>query len=575
MIVGDLEELVRALFLGGKPAEGAGLRDDDGTLYLGLRIRGRLVHEEWTQSENQDDALRVAIEQARSAVKPREWRRIDVVELCVCGTFRDIDLTADEQRSRFFANVHRGIHGLAFQTRRDPTTLQLISPTTAIATNRKPERALARFCDEHGLSQNDVAKGAVLAWTFDATQVLIPLGESADAAPARPLLRGSRCVKLDEITPSAVQQLEQLLGDYLVNSIEPNGRMRYIYYPSRGEEDTSRNNQIRQWMATWATCRLAERRESRRIHKQAERNLRYNLAQFYSTRDDLGLIDENGKVKLGAVALAVMTIRAHPNRDEYREAEQHLWATIDRLWRESGEFRTFLVPADRNDVQNFYPGEALLAWSLRYVETRDDELLDRFMKSFLYYREWHREQPNPAFIPWHTQAYYTIWRENRDPELQAFVFEMNDWLLDVQQWDEVEYDDCRGRFHDPQRPFGPPHASATGVYLEGLADAFVMAREVNDLGRADAYRTAILRGLRSVCQLTFKDDTDMFYVAKRDLLRGGVRTTVYDNVVRVDNVQHNLLAILKVLSAFSEDDYQLAASESDQEPDACPITLSP
>ena len=69
--------------------------------------------------------------------------------------------------------------------------------------------------------------------------------------------------------------------------------------------------------------------------------------------------------------------------------------------------------------------------------------------------------------------------------------------------------------------------------------------------RADAYRTAILRGLRSVAQLTFKDNVDMFYAVRRARLRGGVRTTAYDNQVRVDNVQHNLLAIMKILDTDS------------------------
>jgi len=145
-----------------------------------------------------------------------------------------------------------------------------------------------------------------------------------------------------------------------------------------------------------------------------------------------------------------------------------------------------------------------------------------------------------------------MWQKTGDPMLRDFIFEMNDWLLNIQQWEDAPTPDTRGRFYDPNRPFGPPHASSTGVYLEGLADAFALACSVGDHKRAEAYRVAILRGLRSVHQLTFKDDVDMFYVSKRNRLRGGVRTTVYNNVVRVDNVQHNLMAIQKILERFSE-----------------------
>ncbi|MGB1014408.1 MAG: hypothetical protein ACPG4T_09775, partial [Nannocystaceae bacterium] len=213
-------------------------------------------------------------------------------------------------------------------------------------------------------------------------------------------------------------------------------------------------------------------------------------------------------------------------------------------------------PANRNDVQNFYPGEAQLAWAERYLETRDQALLDRFMASFAYYRDWHRAQKNPAFIPWHTQAYYMVWRQTRNPDLREFVLEMNDWLLAMQQWDDLEYADMQGRYHDPSHPeYGPPHASSTGVYLEGLIDAFAMARELGDDLRATAYRRAIVRGLRSSLQLCFSDDLHMFYINKRKRLRGGLRTTIYDNVVRVDNVQHVQLAVLKILAVFEPQDW--------------------
>ena len=50
-------------------------------------------------------------------------------------------------------------------------------------------------------------------------------------------------------------------------------------------------------------------------------------------------------------------------------------------------------------------------------------------------------------------------------------------------------------------------------------------------------------------QLQFADDIDMFYVSKRDRVFGGLRTTVYDNQIRCDNVQHTLMATLKILES--------------------------
>ena len=91
--------------------------------------------------------------------------------------------------------------------------------------------------------------------------------------------------------------------------------------------------------------------------------------------------------------------------------------------------------------------------------------------------------------------------------------------------------------------------------MEGLIDAFELARALGDEARRERYRRTISRAIRSLMQLTFKDEGDTYYSIDAKRLVGGVRTTCYNNVVRIDNVQHNLLALLKILPAFEEADY--------------------
>ena len=115
----------------------------------------------------------------------------------------------------------------------------------------------------------------------------------------------------------------------------------------------------------------------------------------------------------------------------------------------------------------------------------------------------------------------------------------------MQQWDGID-DDVRGRFYDPnRRHFGPPHASSTAVYCEGLADAAALARNVGHFARAASYERAVAHGMRSLRQLQFRDERDAFYVARRQRVMGALRTTVYDNAVRVDSAGHALAAALK------------------------------
>ncbi len=324
--------------------------------------------------------------------------------------------------------------------------------------------------------------------------------------PAVPLVRGTRLVPLEEVTLPSVVRLRELLSDYLVRSALADGRMVYLYYPSRGSEDRARNNAIRQWMATRSLIQLWQRRGSNELLETVRKNIDYNLQTMYAQEGEVGLIVENDKVKLGAVALAALALTESPFAGEFANVRDRLAATVDLLWRHDGAFSTFYRPAERNDCQNFYPGEALLFWAKRIIATGDPATLARFRQSFTYYRDWHLANRNPAFIPWHTQAYFIVWEMTRESDLADAMFAMNDWLLRVQQWETAPHPDCQGRFYDPSRPFGPPHASSTAVYLEGLADALALARMIGERDRMERYRTAIVRGLRSLFQLTFKDD---------------------------------------------------------------------
>jgi len=526
-------------------------------VYVSLRRRGRRVHESWVDPGERTAAEALA-EHLRGPLVLEEGvnaGEVDGIELCLTRDWETVDMGDPKARQALLANIHRGVRGFAFAHEDHE---QRVAPTRVIAQNRNHAKWLENFRQQRRLTEKDFLTQATTR-SFEADQLWLRRPVEGDAV-GHLMFRGDTTIPQSALSRTFVQDLEKVLGDFLFKALLPDGRMTYMYYPSLGREDTKRNNMIRQWMATVALSRTARYRgQDKKLFKRAEDNIRYNLRKFYHASGKLGAIEWQGKVKLGAVALAVLSILEHPNRKQFKRVESKLWNMIDHLWREDGSFVTFFKPAGRNDVQNFYPGEAQLAWAFLYEENKDAALLEKFMKSMRYYRDWHLQNRNPAFVPWHVQAYYKVWRITGEDELKDWVFDMSDWLLGMAQWKHnVVYDDTLGRFHDPANTrYGPPHASATGVYLEGLIDAFELAREVGDDERREKYRLAIIRGLRSVMQVMFKSDVDMYYVAedKREWLRGGVRNTVYDNIVRIDNIQHNQMGIIKILAAFEDDDF--------------------
>jgi len=462
----------------------------------------------------------------------------NALELAVPGAFRRFD-AADP---RPLANTRRGRDTVVFQY---GDAFRAIAPTTTIATNRGLQKERDHFLAANDLSLEALRQSGV-ARVAETTCVLA-MADSHGHVDLRPLYRGNEVVPSEAVTGDEANTMLDRLLHWVATNPGADGALPYKYWPSRGEYSDS-DNVIRQMLATLGLVRAARARGDGGLCARAEINLHRNLGAYFVDCGDHGAMACGGKGKLGATALAALCILEHEGTaGPHADVLAKLRAGIDQQWRPDGSFRTFLWPAERNDNQNFYPGEALLFYAALFDQTGEPAVRERALTSFRCYRDWHRARPNPAFVPWHTQAYVRLYRATGEPELRDFVFAMNDWLCGCQQWGGELAPDLWGRFYVPRTPaFGPPHAASTGVYLEGLADAYALAVEAGDARRAEMYRTAIRRGLRSLRQLQVVTEVDMFSMAERDRVWGAIRSETYDNEIRLDNVGHAMLALLKL-----------------------------
>ena len=443
--------------------------------------------------------------------------------------------------STFYPRV-QGVTGLEISL--DKNAVQY-APTSMLASNLSFRRALERFLERHGASSDAFRKRGALR-SLSARQFLI----SRDAPEPIELFRGSTVVPaVPARGENRAEDIADGIGAWMLANLSTEGALPYKYWPSRGKESPA-DNAIRRFLGSLALARLGEHRDSAKIREAARRNLRYNVNRYYrDIGDGRGAIVERTGAKLGAAAIAALAILESPARSEFATELERLAAGVDSLAGGEDGFRTFFFPAERDGENwNFYSGEALLFWAeaiRRGAPCAPSP--DRCVDSFMRCRQRHRRSRNPAFVPWHTQACVSLFARTGRRELADFAFEMNDWLLPMQQWSGLS-EDLRGRFFDSKRPeFGPPHAASTGVYLEGLADALALAIHVGDEPRPAAYRQAIERGLRSLRQLQFRDERDMFYISRKARVRGALRTEVYDNAVRIDSAAHALAATLKIL----------------------------
>lgn len=500
------------------------------SLYLSRRKKGKNI--QWTKVYGNN--WKNLIGQAWVETKTNE--DFDQVVLCFGKK-----INSDIKNFKF----HRGATGILLKWDGDKAHF---CSTESVIRNRKLGKWIRLTQKEFKLDKNKIS------------YALFPTNEylwDKSTGEVKKLLRGNEVVLQSEVNQSNVQRLAENMAHWLFSNLNKNGQMTYKYWPSSGNYSDS-NNMIRQFMATLALIRWSDFKNSSELRKKSLKNLNYNLESFYKEEKLIGFIEFRKKRKLGAAALAALSIYESSDFNSRKTVFQKILKAIDRQWQQSGEMRTF-IGQERNDLHNFYPGEALYFWSFLLLKEKDEKRIQKFLKSFSYYKKWHLENRNPAFVPWHTQAYYNLYQIKPSKKLKDWIFEMNDWLIENMQTAEDNmghvYPDTVGRFYHPSGKYGPPHASSTGVYLEGLIDAYQLAKDTGDRIRQQKYRVSILKGLRHALQLEFRDDVDTFYITKKKRVLGGLRTTVFNNTIRVDNVQHNLLAIIKILKQFEAKDY--------------------
>jgi len=494
---------------------------------LVARTRGKLVLAEWLEGVSPYRAIHELQGEAPT---------IDIFQLTVVTGLVPLEVDSWSETLNARKTGRFGLEVMLSGTK------YRVSPLQSIATNRSLAKFFSSVLEEKHLTAESFFKSGGKLNLLECRQFILQCGKSADAVET---YRGTRLVNPDSPPEMLAGRLISGIARWFMFNQDTDGALPYKYWPSAGVYSEA-DNPIRRFMASVAFNRMASAMGRQDMRVAARKNLEYNLRRFYRIENSKAVIAWNDSVKLGSLALAALAILESPFADRWKTELAELNTTIDGLWQPSGEFRTFLYPEDRNDNQNFYPGEALLFWATSLQKEPNDVRLSKALQSFHFYRGHFKKSSNPAFVPWHTQALAILYRITGQVALRNFIFEMNDWLLSHQQWGGSVDPDHWGRFYSPSKPeYGPPHASATGVYLEGLVDAWSLAKEAGDNYRAAAYRQAIERGIRSLAQLQFYDDLDAYYVSHKDRVIGAIRTETYNNEIRIDNLQHGVMALLK------------------------------
>ena len=425
--------------------------------------------------------------------------------------------------------IELGIHAIEIEKGDKKAYFEESIPITK---NYSLEGTLKRLCGNAGLDENCYTDPETKIFIYDTISFK---GDREDRIVD--LYRYNILINSDEINNKLLFERIALAKTWFINNINNGtGRLQYMYYPS-SDRYSSSNNDVRQLGTLWSITKLKDIFQDSSFDNLIKETLNYYL-DYSVCIEDYSFIMISNEAKLAYNAFLILSLLNAPDYPDNNKWLTSLAKGIISLQDINGSFNTYFV-SDRNTGIDYYPGEAMLALMMLYNKTGERTYLNSVYKAFYYYRQYWRNNKTTAFIPWHSQIYFLLYNEIKDPEIKDFVFEMNDWLINNYQIYSDAYVDEIGGF-----PKTNPRNS-TSSYLEGITDAYLLARNIDDNFHLIKYKDAIRLGVRFILLTQYTKD-NAFYIENQKRALGGFRHSLISNTQRIDYTQHAIMALMKI-----------------------------
>lgn len=494
------------------------------------------------------DAALAALESLKGNARPDSdlLRRL-MIEVEVVGPVAAIPAPPDGSvAQRLDLYVEPGIHGVMLA---GPKDARRFCPTEVITSGSLVAEAIASLGRDLGVEYDQVGKLGLFRFRTDHWY------EDPRDGRVVPLLRGLTPVSDRAVSPEGLDAAIRSLADYLMYRQLPSGAFTYQYEPAL-DHYTDDNNLVRQAGTTAALCVYASYARDDRARAAADRALGFFVRGLHTASNGgdgksdgsaepaaaAFIATDDGENKLGVTALVALALAEHPDARGRADLRRRLVDGMLTLQRPSGLFITAFPPAISVAAQDYFPGEALLALAADYELSPSSRVDQSFDAAIRFYRDFFRDRRSPAFVPWQTQAFAAMTLATKRQDYAEYVFEMTDWLADRQLGPEnCPWPDHWGSI----AAYGEGRGGvSTASYLEGFADALRVARRLGDEPRAARYERLAKSAARFVMQLQVRPEEAYFMRSPQDAV-GGVRTTLSLNLLRIDHVQHALVALIK------------------------------
>jgi len=333
-------------------------------------------------------------------------------------------------------------------------------------------------------------------------------------------------------------------GDYLVNHIRSTGKWDYEYDP---EDDVylPRYNILRHAGTTYSLALIFKYTREPGYYNGTVKTLNYLLTNHLRFGEmggkEVAFMVDNGYAKLGGAALAILAIVEVEEMDPDAPYERELDALgefILSMQEDDGSFQCFYLMKE-DEHSDFYPGEALLALARLYDHTQDDRYLLTLMEGLEHYNGYFGTGYT-AYTPWATEAMAYVYNWTGDTSLLEHSYNMAESCMIGQN--------TPGSGADPVTigGWGSDPKANTASRVEGVTDAYLMAKRNGDHEKYSEYNTTMEYASCFLLSLQFNEEESRIY-SSPNKVRGGTPLSHRDDNIRIDYVQHAVVVMVKIM----------------------------
>jgi hypothetical protein len=331
----------------------------------------------------------------------------------------------------------------------------------------------------------------------------------------------------------------ELVYRWYEGMVEPaTSRFEYLYVPETDAFIRERSP-IRDIATVWDAAVLGEFLGRNTLRPAVEASLRH-YASVLVRHDGCRILDSDCLHEPASIAHSafMLLVLLHEPGRRRRKTIAALAEGILRQQRPDGSYKVYFD--DYADAgEELYAGEAMLALAECHRQVRDARYLASVARAFVFYDTQYFRRGLVAddtlafFANWQSQACRPLFEDSPDatvkPAVAAYLRRMHDRIIERGFYAHL-------RAH-PERRASVEVACA----LEGLIDAYAIARAENDAEAADRYRCCICEGLAYLLDSQCTQSN-----RAREI--GGFGMSAGERMQRIDVTGHAASAFMKVVA---------------------------